>query len=78
MGNDERRPPFASLIAFGLLWGKRRPEIASSCYYCGMHLQHIVYDGGARHFGKTIFLPVLSLGLFVGSIWACHWEDKAE
>ena len=44
----------------------------------GMHLQHIVDDGGGRHFGETIVLLVLSLGLFVGSIWACQREDKAE
>ncbi|MDC0034852.1 hypothetical protein OAJ44_00640 [Chloroflexi bacterium] len=31
----------------------------------GMHLQHLVDDGGGRHLGETI---VLALGLFVGSV----------
>ena len=43
----------------------------------GMHLQHLVDDGGSRHLGETIVLIVLALGLFAGSVWACQRERKA-
>ena len=42
----------------------------------GMHLQHLVDDGGGRHLGETVVLIVLALGLFVGSMWACQREHK--
>ncbi len=44
----------------------------------GMHLQHLVDDGGSRHLGETIVLIVLALGLFAGSVWACKKEHRAE
>ena len=43
----------------------------------GMHLQHLVDDGGGRHLGETVVLIVLALGLFAGSVWACQQERKA-
>ena len=43
----------------------------------GIHLQHLVDDGGGRHLVETIVLLGLALGLFVGSIWACQQEHKA-
>ena len=43
----------------------------------GMHLQHLVNDGGGRHLGEAVVLIVLALGLFAGSVWACQWERKA-
>ena len=42
----------------------------------GMHLQHLVDDGGGRHLGETVVLIVLALGLFAGSVWACQRERK--
>ena len=42
----------------------------------GMHLQHLVDDGGSRHLGETIVLIVLALGLFAGSVWACQRDRK--
>ena len=44
----------------------------------GMHLQHLVNDGGGRHLGEAVILIVLALGLFAGSVWACQRERKAE
>jgi len=43
----------------------------------GMHLQHLVDDGGGRHLGEAVILIVLALGLFAGSVWACQRERKA-
>ena len=43
----------------------------------GMHLQHLVNDGGGRHLGEAVVLVVLALGLFAGSVWACQRERKA-
>ena len=43
----------------------------------GMHLQHLVDDGGGRHLGETVVLIVLALGLFASSVWACQRERKA-
>ena len=43
----------------------------------GMHLQHLVNDGGGRHLGEAVILIVLALGLFAGSVWACQRERKA-
>ena len=43
----------------------------------GMHLQHLVKDGGGRHLGEAVVLIVLALGLFAGSVWACQRERKA-
>ena len=40
----------------------------------GMHLQHLVNDGGGRHLGEAVVLIVLALGLFAGSVWACQRE----
>ena len=42
----------------------------------GMHLQHLVNDGGGRHLGEAVILIVLALGLFAGSVWACQRERK--
>ena len=42
----------------------------------GMHLQHLVNDGGGRHLGEAVVLIVLALGLFAGSVWACQRERK--
>ena len=42
----------------------------------GMHLQHLVNDGGGRHLGEAVVLVVLALGLFAGSVWACQRERK--
>ena len=44
----------------------------------GMHLQHLVNDGGGRHLGEAVILIVLALGLFAGSVWACQRERKAR
>ena len=44
----------------------------------GMHLQHLINNGGGRHLGETVVLIVLALGLFAGSMWACQRERKAE
>ena len=43
----------------------------------GMHLQHLVNDGGGRHLGEAVVLIVLALGLFAGSVWTCQREHKA-
>ena len=43
----------------------------------GMHLQHLVDDGGGRHLGETVVLIILALGLFAGSMWSCQREPKA-
>ena len=42
----------------------------------GMHLQHLVNDGGGRHLGEAVVIIVLALGLFAGSVWACQRERK--
>ena len=42
----------------------------------GMHLQHLVDDGGGRHLGEVVVLLILALGLFAGSVWACQRERK--
>ena len=68
--NSNRR-----LLLIGVLLGLMSLILA---ILAGMHLQHIVDDGGGRHFGETIVLLVLSLGLFVGSVWACQRKDKVE
>jgi len=44
----------------------------------GIHLQHLINNGGGRHLGETIVLIVLALGLFAGSVWACQRERKAR
>ena len=66
--NSNRR-----LLLIGILLGLMSLILA---ILCGMHLQHIVDDGGGRHFGETIVLLVLAVGLFLGSIWACQREGK--
>ena len=43
----------------------------------GMHLQHLVDDGGGRHLGEVVVLLILALVLFMGSMWACQRERKA-
>jgi len=43
----------------------------------GIHLQHLINNGGSRHLGETVALIVLALGLFAGSVWACQRERKA-
>ena len=43
----------------------------------GIHLQHLINNGGGRHLGETVALIVLALGLFAGSVWACQRERKA-
>ena len=42
----------------------------------GMHLQHLIDDGGGRHLGEAIVLILLALGLFAGAVWACLREGK--
>ena len=42
----------------------------------GIHLQHLINDGGGRHLGETVLLIVLALGLFAGSVWACQLERE--
>ena len=42
----------------------------------GMHLQHLVDDGGGRHLGEVVVLLILALVLFTGSMWACQRERK--
>ena len=44
----------------------------------GIHLQHLINNGGGRHLGEAVVLIVLALGLFAGSVWACQRERKAE
>ena len=44
--------------------------------WAGIHLQHLINDGGGRHLGETVVLIVLALGLFMGSMWACQREHK--
>ena len=63
------------LLLIGVLLGLMSLTLA---ILAGMHLQHIVDDGGGRHFGETIVLLVLALGLFVGSVWACQRENRVE
>ena len=63
------------LLLIGVLLGLMSLILA---ILAGMHLQHIVDDGGGRHFGETIVLLVLALGLFVGSVWACQRENRVE
>ena len=46
--------------------------------WAGIHLQHLINNGGVRHLGETVLLIVLALGLFAGSMWACQRERKAE
>jgi high-affinity Fe2+/Pb2+ permease len=43
----------------------------------GIHLQHLINNGGGRHLGETVVLVLLALGLFAGSVWACQRERKA-
>ena len=43
----------------------------------GIHLQHLINNGGGRHLGETVILIVLALGLFAGSVWAFQRERKA-
>ena len=43
----------------------------------GIHLQHLINNGGARHLGETVVFIILALGLFAGSVWACQRERKA-
>jgi hypothetical protein len=43
----------------------------------GIHLQHLINNGGARHLGETVVLIVLALGLFAGSVCLCQRERKA-
>ncbi|MQF70306.1 hypothetical protein FIM12_08255 [SAR202 cluster bacterium AD-804-J14_MRT_500m] len=43
----------------------------------GVHLQHLINDGGGRHLGEAVVLIVLALGLFAGSVWTCQRERKA-
>jgi hypothetical protein len=40
----------------------------------GIHLQHLIDNGGGRHLGEAVVLIVLALGLFAGSVWACQRE----
>ena len=42
----------------------------------GMHLQHLVDDGGGRHLGEVVVLLILALVLSAGSVWACQRERK--
>jgi hypothetical protein len=44
----------------------------------GLHLQHFINDGGARHLGETLVLIIMALGLFACSVWACGRERKAR
>ena len=43
----------------------------------GIHLQHLINNGGGRHLGEAVVLIVLALGLFAGSVWTCQREHKA-
>ena len=43
----------------------------------GIHVQHLINNGGGRHLGEAAVLIVLALGLFAGSVWACQRERKA-
>ena len=43
----------------------------------GIHLQHLINNGGGRHLGEPVVFIVLALGLFAGSVWACQRERKA-
>ena len=43
----------------------------------GIHLQHLINNGGGRHLGETVVLIVLALGLYAASVWACQRERKA-
>ena len=42
----------------------------------GIHLQHLINNGGGRHLGETVVLIVLALGLFAGSVWVCQRGHK--
>ena len=42
----------------------------------GMHLQHLVDDGGGRHLGEVVVFLILALVLFSGSMWACQRKGK--
>ena len=43
----------------------------------GIHLQHLINNGGGRHLGETVVLIALALGLFAGSVGACQRERKS-
>ena len=44
----------------------------------GIHLQHVIHNGGVRHLGETVVLIVLALGLFAGSVWAFQRRRKGR
>ena len=46
--------------------------------WSGIHLQHLINNGGGRHLGEIVVLIVLAVGLFAGSVWTCQRERKAE
>ena len=43
----------------------------------GIHLQHLVHDGGGRHLGEVVVLIILALVLFTGSMWTCQSKGKS-
>ena len=67
---NKSRTPLLTSLALGLmsltvaLWG-------------GIHLQHLIDNGGGRHLGETVVLIALALGLFAGSVWTCQRGRKA-
>ena len=66
--NRNRKILFTSLV-LGLM-------ALAVAILAGMHLQHLVDDGGGRHLGEVVILLILALGLFAGSVWACQRERK--
>ena len=66
--NRNRKILFTSLV-LGLM-------ALTVAILAGMHLQHLVDDGGGRHLGEVVILLILALGLFAGSVWACQRERK--
>ena len=67
--NRNRKILFTSLV-LGLM-------ALAVAILAGMHLQHLVDDGGGRHLGEVVVLLILALGRFAGSVWACQRERKA-
>ena len=42
----------------------------------GIHLQHLLDDGGARHVGEVVVFIVLTLSIFAGSWYGAREAHK--
>ena len=66
---NKNRTPLLISLALGLI-------SLTAALLGGIHLQHLINDGGGRHLGETVVLIVLALGLFAGSVCACQRDRK--